>query len=426
VNAMHERIGRGRVIPFAVAITVAIAMSVVAAATGASVRPAGEDPAFAAAAAGPAATSWNPANLALFPERRVELFALRGGIGNDSYTLREYQELNGAFWDDDDKNTVLGGIHGSQVTLSGQASLRATGVSLGHLAFSTETRGASRASLPKEALELLLYGNTVGETFDLEGARAEGVAFTELRLSFAGSLRGVVPLAPRALDGWCAGASAKMLKGWGYGELLEAQGGVTTSVENLTGNGYLRYVTAQGGSGFGFDLGLAGPVGRGWTASLAARDLAARIKWTGQVEERTDCFAAPGISLGDDNEVVVTESVTVPLGSVTTALPAVYSVGLAREQGRLLTAFQLEAAGEQRLGASPALRASAGAAWTFTRWFALRGSLSLGGEDAAAIGGGAGFAWGPVQLDLALRSWGSLNPFVSKGIGAATSLGIGI
>jgi hypothetical protein len=435
VNAMQKRMdcggramgitGRmtaGVTVPFAAAITLG-SLGCLATAAGAAVRPAGQEGAFAAVATGPAATSWNPANLALFPERRLELFALQAGVGNDSYTLREYQELNGAFWDDDDKETVLGAIHGSTMTLSGQASLRATGISWGHWAFSTETRGASRASMPKEALELLLYGNTVGETFNLEEARAVGVAFTELRLSFGGSLRGILPVGPRALDDWCAGVSAKMLQGWGYGRLLEAEGGVTTTVESLSGDGYFRYVTARGGRGFGFDLGLAGPLGRGWTGSVAVRDIAARLKWTRQVEERTDCFEAPGISLGDDDEVVVTESVTVPLGSVATSLPAVFSAAVAHEEGRLLTGFQVEAATERAMGASPALRGSAGAAWTCKRWLALRGSLSIGGEDAAAIGGGAGLALGPVQLDLGLRSWGSINPFASKGIGATTSLG---
>lgn len=159
---------------------------------------------------------------------------------------------------------------------------------------------------------------------------------------------------------------------------------------------------------------------------MAVRDVGARLKWTSQVEERTDYFEAPGISLGDDEETVVTESVTLPLGSVTTHLPAVYSAGLARQNGRLLTAFQLEAASARDMGASPAVRGSAGTAWTATRWLALRGSLSLGGEDAAAVGGGAGLAWGPVQVDLGVRSWGSVNPFASKGIGVVTSLGVAL
>ncbi len=390
----------------------------------AAVRPAGHEAAFAAAAAGPAATSWNPANLALFPERRIELFGLQAGLGNDSYTLREYQRLNGASWDDGDKDALLAAIHSSAVTLSGRASLRATGISLGQFAVSTETRGASRAAMPKEALELLLHGNSVGKSFDLEGARAEGVAFSELRLSLAGLLRGIAPIAPRALEDWCAGASVKLLRGWGYGKLLEARGGVTTTVERLTGDGYLRHVSARGGNGFAFDLGLAGPLGGGWTAALAARDLGGRLKWTRRVEERTDRFDAPGIRLGDDDKVVVSESVTLPMSSLATSLPVLYSAGVARQGERFLAALHLEAASSRSMGASPALRGAVGAAWTCRRWLALRGNLSVGGEDVAAIGGGAGLAWGPVQLDLGVNSWGSVNPFASKGIGVGAALGI--
>lgn len=399
-------------------------LGIAAATAKAAVRPAGQEAAFAAASAGPAAASWNPANLALFPERRVELFALQAALGNDSYTLREYQRLNGAFWDDGDKDALLDALHASAVTLSGQASLRATGISLGRLALTTETRASSRAAMPEEALRLLLYGNTVGETFDLEGARAEGVAFSELRISYAGSLSGILPVTARALEGWCAGASAKLLQGWGYGKLLESRGGVNTTMESLSGDGYFRHVTAKGGRGFGFDLGLAGPLGRGWTASVAARDLGARVKWTHQVEDRTDRFVAPGVRLGNGNEVIMTQSVALPLRAITTPLPVTYSAGVARQGDRFLTALHLEAASSRAMGASPAVRAAAGVAWTLRRWLVLRGSLSAGGEDAAAVGCGAGLAWGRVQLDWGARSWGSLNPWASKGMGVMTAVGI--
>ncbi len=406
------------------AIGLGLAAGILAAPVSATVRPAGQGAAFAPAAAGPAAASWNPAGLSLHPERRIEFFALQAGLGNDRFTLRQYADLNGGFWGDEDKQAVLDGVGGGALTVSGQAALRAAGVSIGPLAFTSETRGASRACMPKEALELLLYGNTVGETFDLNGASAVGIAFTEVRASAAGPAERLLAFLPTAVKGWHLGASAKMLVGWGYWELLEARGGVTTTVESLAGDGSLRYVTARRGHGFGFDLGVARRLGRDWTICAAARDVAARITWDAGVEERTDTFEAPAISLGDGDEVAITESVTVPLTSVSTHLPVLYSAGVARTGERLLATLHLEAAGERRLGASPALRAAAGAAWTFKPWLAVRASLSVGGEDRATVGGGAGLALGRAQVDVGLRSWGSLNPFASKGLGAETSVGL--
>jgi hypothetical protein len=44
----------------------------------------------------------------------------------------------------------------------------------------------------------MLYGNAVGESFDVHGASAEGAAFTELRVSFAAPARSLA--APSSPD----------------------------------------------------------------------------------------------------------------------------------------------------------------------------------------------------------------------------------
>ncbi len=421
----RDRRGPATILGLIVALLGA-AMMLYASAASAAVRPAGQERSFAPAASGPAAASWNPALLALFPERRVELFSLRAGLGNDSFTLREYAQLNGSAWDEEDKQSILSAIEDETVELAGEASVRAAGVSFGPWAVATETRGASRMAVPKQLLELMLYGNTVGETFDVDGSSAEGAAFTELRVSLALPAAGILGRAAAPLGDWCVGVSAKMLKGWAYGRLLEAEGGVTTTVERLYGEGYFKILSARGGRGFGFDLGAAGPIGRGWTASVSARDLFASIEWDDGVEEQTDYFEVPGMALGDDDEVVISESVTVPLQSVRTDLPQTYALGVAHHGRRLLTTFHLEAASASRMGLSSALRLGAGAAWSFKPWLVLRSGVSVGGADAAAVSGGAGFGLGPVQLDLGLCSWGNLNPFASKGVGVVTSIGMGI
>lgn len=420
-------LGRGKVILLPLAVFSLLLAALSTGTARGDVRRPGPEASFAAVASGPKATSWNPANLALFPERRMELFTVQAGFGNNSFSMADYARLNGTVWSESDKREILSAIGSSELILEGEARLRAAGFSFGSLAFSTETRGSSRLAGPRELLELLLYGNTVGETFELDGAEAEAIAFTEVRFSMARPIESFVLTPPPVLKGWCAGATVKLLQGWAYAKLDEASGGVTTTQEAVYGSGYFRSVTARGGWGFGIDLGFSGPVGRDWVGSVAIRDLFATIRWTKGAEERIDSFDVPGLSLGDvDEDMMSTESVTRSMDSVQTSLPTVFSLGVARQGERLLTACHLEVATGSRLGASGIPRLSVGAAWESWRWLVIRGTAELGGIERAELGGGAGVAMGPVQLDLGLHSWGSFNPFDSRGLGLVLGLGMSI
>ncbi|MCK4303463.1 MAG: hypothetical protein KAY24_04430 [Candidatus Eisenbacteria sp.] len=388
-----------------------------------NVSASGPETAFAAAASGPGAASWNPANLALFPETRIEVFSLRAGLGNNSYSIGDYNELNGAFWDEAQKQEILSQIETSRVTLEASGRLGAAGVSFEGLAFSTETRVASVVAVPKEVLEILLNGNTVGETFSLDGAEGAGIAFTEARISMARPLSNLLPRVPAVVSGWTVGASVKLLEGWFFGELLEASGGITTTDELIYGEGKLCSMMAQGGRGFGFDLGFAGPLGCDWTGSVAVRDLLASITWTADAEERIDVFEVPGISLGSDGcDEVNTESATRPLDSVETNLPVIFSVGAAHHGDGVLTAIHFEVATDSRYGASSNPLVSMGAAWQLLSWLVVRGAADLGGAVGTGLGGSVGVAIGPIQLDMGLQSRGTYNVFNSKGVTLATAL----
>jgi len=393
----------------------------------AAVRVAGPEAGFAAVTSGPAAASWNPAHLAYFPDPRLELLGLSGGFGNSSFSMRDYGRYNGSTWDQGDKDEILAAIDGDGLRFRGTARAGAMGFSLPGFAFSTGTRAASSAAIPKPAIDLLLNGNTVGETFSLEGAEGEAIAFTEFRLSYARRIEDLVPALAERMVGWCVGASAKLYQGWAYGELLEATGGVTTTTDVITGGGQLVSVTAMGGRGYGLDLGLVGPLGADWTGSFSIRDLFGSIDWTSEAEERIDTFEVLDVSLGEGTEeVVVSESVTRPLDSHRTDLPVAYAVGVAHHGDRLLTAGTLEVATAERAGGFPTPRAALAAGWALSGRFALRGTASLGGPESAGVGVGAGFALGPVQLDLGISTWGSLNPFGSKGVYLVSGLGVGL
>jgi hypothetical protein len=394
---------------------------------GAQVRAAALSGAYTAVAAGPHASAWNPANLALYDQRGIDFFSVHAAIGNNSYSLSDYREFNGAFWGEEEKQEILARIESSAICVDGVADASALGVAFGGWAFSTATRGVSQLALPKEYVRLVLYGNTVGETFNLDGAEGAGLALTEFRCSLARRLGDLLPGASARVRQWSAGLSVKFLQGWAYGEILTATGGVTTTTTEINGSGSVRSIVASGGHGFAADLGFAGPIGRGWVAGVAARDLLAAIHWTRGVEERTDTFEIADVTLGNaGEEEVVTETTTLSLDGARTTLPVRYSLGVARDDDALLIAFNLDAASATTYGASARLRASAGVEWRARSWMALRGGASLGGLGGTTLALGLGFKPGRVKVDLALHSWGTANPFSSKGLGVGLGFGLAL
>lgn len=411
----------------AVAI-VAIALALAASGGGsaaAQVRAAGLAGAYMAVAAGPHAASWNPANLALHPDRGVEIFAAEGAVGNDCYSLGDYQKFNGAYWGDEEKQEILSRIESRTIRVDLTADVAVAGVAINGWAFSTASHASSQLELPKEYVRLVLYGNAVGETFYLDGAAGEALAYSEFRFSTARRIGDLLPAAHSALGACAVGVSLKFLQGWAYGEILDASGGVTTTSEAINGSGQLRSLVAQGGQGYALDVGIAGPLGHGWVASVAARDLAGTITWQRGVEERIDSFVVDGLTLDEiSDETVQNETTILAREEASLRLPVSYALGVARQGERLLTTFALEVASRDAYGATRTPRAAAGLEWQPWGFLALRTGLALGGLDGASAALGSGLSWGPVQFDFAVHSWGTLNVFRSRGLGGGFGIGV--
>jgi hypothetical protein len=424
----EQRAQRTRVVRWALLLIPALAAVSMSVATALQLRPGGLDDGFAVLAAGPRATAWNPANLGLFPQNSAELVSLRAVVGNNAYSLGEYNKYNGAAWSEDDKRDILDHIGGSQLDSRGRAQVAAFGVSVGHFAFSTLSRAASRAAIPKDLIRFGLFGNPVGETFALSDVDGEGIAYTEFRFSFARPVGRIAARISSLMNDWHAGFTLKLLRGWGYVELLEASGSFTTTDAYITGSGQFRSASATRGGGWGIDFGIAGRIGQRWIGSLAIRDLFARLRWTGDAEEHLTSFAIDKLSLSDidsddEEDLIEEDTQTNPLDEITSTLPVIFAAGGAYLGDRLLTSFYLEMATKSDLGGVGTPGLSLGMAWPRARWYVLRGVAGLGGAEGTRIGAGFGLGLGPAQLDVACRTWGTLNPFRSKGIGASLGLG---
>lgn len=361
----------------------------------------------------------NPALLALEPRREVIVAGVQGGVQTDAFSWQDYTLYNGKSWTDADKNEILDRMGPNGVTVGADAGLAALAVSYGRWAFATNTQAMGRATLPKDAARLLLLGNVENETFTLNGTAGDGLVWSGLQVGYG------VPLGDAAGGWqWTAGVTAKYVKGWGYARILEATGDLTTTFEGTTGSGRMEVRTAEGGSGYSLDFGIAAQSGprRSWSLSLC--DALSRVSWSANPRLQYATFEAldtPLVDADDTGDIVADSTWSVPTTGFNAALPRVAT---------LATAFPVGAADGSvavswRFGAgAPArARAAAGLLVPLSGLLSLGGGVSVGGNEESQAVGGVTLRTARLRADLALASRGT--PLFWQAHGYGVSLGLG-
>lgn len=385
--------------------------------------------AYTLQARGVEAPSWNAATLAWGPELRVGLFAVGGSARNNSFSLKDYNGYNGSVWSEQDKREILDRIPGSTFDGRFAASVQTAGAARNGWAVTLESFAAGEARLGKDFARLLLFGNDPEVSFDLQGSDGEGLAWSEFRLSHGREVgafhlgllgEGAIPLA--------LGASVKVLHGWGYGEVVQAAGGLTTSMDGISGRATVRARTAQGGDGFGLDLGAAARTPRGWDLAVGIHNALSLLSWNRETEQHMAEAYADSLSMDDldeDEEGLVrdsTSSVSIP--KFHRGLAPVLLLAAGRRIGRTYVETDLRQGISDGPGSSLSPRMSAGASHPLLSWLVIRGGLAVGGGDGMVWAGGLGFAVWKIRMDLAATSLGGGNPFSPKGVGGGLSLGL--
>jgi len=137
-------------------------------------------------------------------------------------------------------------VEGLKVSADGEVSI--LGLGMGNFAASLSAIGAAEVNMNRSVIELLLNGNTYGESVDLDGIYGDGYGLASLNLSYGGLLY-------KSFDRQLAvGATVHLLKGLVYEEIMEANGQAVTLATGFDGAGSLVTRTASGGTGFSLDL----------------------------------------------------------------------------------------------------------------------------------------------------------------------------
>ena len=418
--------------------------------------------AYTALARGPEAVFWNPANLALRgfegekePKKFTwEMLSLGGTLvaENNSFSVQTYNdnftdpnhEIRGAV-----KSDLLGDIPSdglkfnvdfhpvvaALVPINGGISFPLPGDI--RAAVTTTAAWGIEGEMPKDMIELMLFGNEFDRQYDI--AKWNGSQWAVGGFNFAGAKAWMPSVLKDHLREFTVGSTLKILGGI-YTEIVRSDGGF---ISRPQGTNLDAYAVTQGGGGvgFGLDLGVAGTTRDGKTVvSIGMLNLLDTFNWS--IKSRQDSVFAKASNLrvtkfldpelpkieevlendDIDGDGEVDFNTKLSDDSFSRSLPAMLRVGVAHQPiERLTVVGNFDQAFSDGFGVSSTPRISTGAEYRLVPWFPTRIGLSLGGRGGSSLG--VGLALGPwdvshVQfqlLDLAFITRGGLLPGVAKG-----------
>ncbi len=375
--------------------------------------------AYSAIARGEEAPYFNPANLALAggPIFSISFLSLGVGLGNNSFTLSDYNRYNGSYLSERHKRTILGKIPSSGFSVDLRAELGLLSLSYRNYGFFIGSFAGSHLTLPRDPFELILYGNELNRWYEI--ADVDGEVVAQAITGFSAAKR----LDLKWFDEFSIGANLKYLRGIYYAEVTRSGGGITTTESAIEGEGEVVYRHAQGGQGFSLDLGLAGSFGQGWVVGLALFNPFGSLKWSKETKEGFFTFKAESLTASStkSDTLVTSEDSSYDIGPFRSPLPSYLRVGISRRFHSLLLDLDYEQ-GFRNLGwlcTTP--RFSLGAEYKPLKWLPIRGGIALGGREGFSTALGVGLSIGSFRMDLSTSSRGLVFNPASKGIGLAAS-----
>jgi hypothetical protein len=207
-------------------------------------------------------------------------------------------------------------------------------------------------------------------------------------------------------------------------EVLEVNGVFYTGDEYIESFMDIEGRKAEGGSGFSFDLGVAGVVKDRLTLSLALKNVFGSISWNHNTEAIFLSFEADSIKLDNLEDIDPnTSDTTYAIDAFKTRIPFVLHLGTSYLlKDNLLLSLDLEQAFSNRLGYTDQAELALGVQYSPISQIPLRAGMSFGGKWGYRFGMGFGLHFGFFNLDLAYSMHRALWPTYSRGFSTAVNI----
>ena len=378
---------------------------------------------------------WNPANLGFWkpgmPEFNLKCYSFVVSAGNNTFSLDMLNKYNGRILDAEAKQEILSKIpSGEGVIPSARANASVVALTYKNFGFALELNAAGDFEIPREIFQLALYGfedkliefaydgNAVG-VGKMTFAYGRPIAQDKvLQLPWGrGEIRFKEITAGASLSYIFCGGFAELQRGFASSGL---NGPSTPGPDGLVLDARNVFRTAEGGWGFGLDVGLGLVTEDDLMIGLALDNFLSRVSWNDNAEETVvDISLPPGTYVWQhDSELDLDDygqSETRKIGSFSASLPRDFRLGVAKklEGGRWLPCVELARENSR-------YRFTAGARYTALNWMDLFAGLGFKTGDAF-YSGGVAFSFGKYYLDFGARSRGSIAGNSTKGVAVANS-----
>lgn len=272
--------------------------------------------------------SANPALYSLRGESRVDLLRARASAGNNAFSMGDYSLYNGDFLTDADKDEILGSIPESGLDTRACAYAGMGAVVGGRYYVAGAGRAGQNSTMPRDVLDLALHGNEMDRTYTMDGASGEAVALADISIAYSG------PMTVSGRD-FYAGARFHYLKGLAYGGVVRASGSLHTDEHGLTGEGEIVTRTAQGGSGYSLDIGLAHRTHSHIVISAYILNAVSSLNWTDACKEEVNSLIADNIAFGsaDLDSLIEDYHESRDLDNFSTTLAPILGLGVEKDVG---------------------------------------------------------------------------------------------
>lgn len=408
------------------ATTLALLMAVVQplptlAAGNSSARSVAMGGAYIGLATGVDAAKYNPANLGLtdYAMTSIQIAGAGVDLSNNSFTLGDYNDYTGAFLTDQDKADILDKIPAEGLKLNARAEAAAASIASGPFAFVISGAGAADVSLNKDLFELILNGNSISDTVRVDGSYSDAVSYVSAGLSYGHAVynNGTRQLA--------VGITAKYIKGLYVERITELEGLASTELSGFAGEGRAILQTAEGGSGYGLDIGAVLQLNDSFTVGASITNVLGSISWKDSPTEYGYIFSFDTTNFDNMNgDHVVSDDYERTISGFSTTLPTGLRVGVAKTSGDVLWAVDFEQGLENAPGVSTKPRINAGVEWAPVSTFPLRMGYGVGGERSSGFSFGTGIHVSAAQIDFAFVTGNTFSGYSAKGANVALSLGL--
>ena len=387
-----------------------------------SARSAAMGGAYTGLAKGVDAAKYNPANLGLkgYQKYALEFVSVGVNVSNNSFTLSDYNQYTGAVLSTADKQDILDKIPGEGLKIDADVQATALSLALGSLAFTVTGFAAADVNLNKDLVDLILNGNTFADTVFVTGSYSDGISYGTAGISYGTAL---YTAGSRQLS---VGLTAKYIYGFAVEELVELEGLAATYESGFQGSGRAIVRTAEGGRGYGLDVGAALRFNDTYTAGIRIQNALGQIKWNKGTQEHGYIFEFDTATVDDieEDDYIGSDDYSIDIDAFSTTLPTVMNVGFAKASGRLLWAVDWIQGLDNTPGASTKPHLAVGAEYSLLKILPIRAGYATGGDKNAAFSFGSGLNLIGFYLDAAVFTGTTGSVYSTKGANFAISTGL--